>query len=308
MPAGRRQLARRELSDRNRGMRRRLGLLAFVLTCGLAPHDELGARASDVAKLQALFERELCPRLSVPAAEQHEYVALLRQAFAIAGIVLEAPQFVLMIDRSPVVQAAFILFLDAASVWHMVAATPAATGRPGAYEYFLTPLGVFAHTTDNMDYRALGTRNALGVRGYGVKGMRVYDFGWVPAERGWGKGGVSPMRLQVHATDPDLLEHLLGAPRSKGCIRIPASLNVMLDRYGVLDADYDAALAQGRSLPVLRTDREPVGDAGRYLVVVESMRAVRPAWSPAPPHRTRACAATSSAERGAGYESAPRVR
>jgi len=32
----------------------------------------------------------------------------------------------------------------------------------------------------NMDYRAEGTLNKLGLRALGRKGMRVYDFGWSP--------------------------------------------------------------------------------------------------------------------------------
>ena len=56
--------------------------------------------------------------------------------------------------------------------------------------------------------RARGT--SLGIRGYGVKGMRVFDFGWVTGERTWGDGGLSPMRLQLHSTDPDVLEPRLG--------------------------------------------------------------------------------------------------
>ncbi|MGZ5124785.1 MAG: hypothetical protein ACXWC1_18485 [Burkholderiales bacterium] len=114
------------------------------------------------------------------------------------------------------------------------------------------------------------------MRGYGVKGTRVYDFGWVEAERGWKPPGKSIMRLQVHATDPDLLEKSLGRARSKGCIRIPASLNVFIDRYGLLDADYEAAVKEGRHLWVLRADREPTLWPGRYLVVMDSARKKRP--------------------------------
>jgi hypothetical protein len=136
-----------------------------------------------------------------------------------------------------------------------------------------------------MDYRAEGTRNALGIRGYGVQGMRVYDFGWVPGERTWGRGGISPMRLQMHATDPDILEQWLGERRSKGCIRISATLNVFIDRYGLLDADYERAASEDNHLWVLRPDRVPTVTPGRYLVVIDSMQRVRPDWSPPP--RTR---------------------
>jgi hypothetical protein len=94
------------------------------------------------------------------------------------------------------------------------------------------------------------------------------------------------MRLQMHATDPDLLERRLGSAQSKGCIRIPATLNRLLDRYGLLDADYEQALRDGKKLWVLNASREPVPDPGRYLIVVETERAERPDWSPAPfqPH------------------------
>lgn len=141
------------------------------------------------------------------------------------------------------------------------------------------PRGVFAHSTANMDFRAEGTRNVLGILGYGRKGMRVYDFGWVGAERTWGAGGIGVMRLQMHATDPELLEPHL--------------------RYGLLDADYEAAARAGEHLWVLRTDREPTPWPGRWLVVIDSQRGARPAWSPRPAARGAAPsrAATSAANR-----------
>ena len=112
--------------------------------------------------------------------------------------------------------------------------------------------------------------------------MRVYDFGWVQARRTWGKRGVSPMRLQMHATDPRSLELRLGSAQSLGCIRIPASLNDFIDRYAILDADYDEAIAQGRRFWVLRPDRTPTPWSGRYLVIIDTMRSSRPEWSPLP--------------------------
>jgi hypothetical protein len=65
-------------------------------------------------------------------------------------------------------------------------------------------------------------------------------------------------------------------------VRIPASLNHFLDHYGVLDADYEAAQAQGKEQPALLRDRQPLPAAGRYLVVIDSEAQARPAWSPAP--------------------------
>jgi hypothetical protein len=134
----------------------------------------------------------------------------------------------------------------------------------------------------NPDFRAEGTKNEFGIRGYGVKGMRVYDFGWQQATRGWGGGGTSTMRLQLHATDPDILERRLGSVQSKGCIRIPASLNRLIDQYGLLDADYERGLAEGKKYWLLLPQRTPVSTPGRYMIVVDTQRKQRPAWSPKP--------------------------
>jgi hypothetical protein len=115
----------------------------------------------------------------------------------------------------------------------------------------------------------------------------VFDFGWVLAERGWGTGGKSPMRLQMHATDPDVLEPRLGRTESKGCIRIPAALNDFLDRHGILDADYEEARVRGERLWQLGPDRQPIDWPGRYLVIVDSQAGSRPPWSPLPGPKTQ---------------------
>jgi hypothetical protein len=242
-----------------------------------------------VPDLRAPFEREVQRRLALPEEEQRQYAQRLDEAFARAGLPPPEPQYVLVVDRSPRVQASFLYWRSPANAWHFTGATQVSTGRPGSFEHFLTPTGVFEHSLANPDFRAEGTRNEFGVRGYGRRGMRVFDFGWVSGERGWGAGGVSPMRLQVHATDPELLEPRLGETRSKGCIRIPASLNEFLDRRGVLDAEYFAAFARGDRPWILRPDRDATRWPGRYLVIVDSERAERPAWAsrptPAPPRK-----------------------
>lgn len=260
--------------------------LLFLLSPVLAP--AAAVVPAEIREIEAQYRRGVDLRLDVPVHEQRDYAERLRIALAGAGLNELAPQFYLLVDRSPVVQAAFVYWLAAAGEWHWIGASPVSTGYAGGFEYFMTPLGVFEHTLANLDFRAEGTRNKFGVRGYGARGMRVYDFGWVEGERTWGAGGRSPMRLQVHATDPDLLEHQLGRPRSKGCIRIPASLNVLLDRHGLLDAEYEHALSQGRRFWVLRPDRQPVASAGKYLVIVDSARKVRPPWSPVPAQRRTA--------------------
>ena len=117
--------------------------------------------------------------------------------------------------------------------------------------------------------------------------MRVYDFGWQTAQKGWDGGGEANLRLQMHATDPDLLEQKLGTPQSKGCIRIPATLNAFLDHYGILDGDYEKAMAAGMTFWVLSQTREATPWSGRFLVVVDTGRTERPAWSPPPSKRGR---------------------
>lgn len=227
------------------------------------------------------FAREVTARLHPPEEEQARYAGLLAEQLESRAIA-EA-QYVLVVDRSPAVQVALLYWYDPEGAGtRLIGATPVSTGKPGREDYFTTPTGVFGHTLENPDFRAEGTLNENGIRGYGVKGMRVFDFGWQQAQRGWGRRRFSTMRLQMHATDPKYLEPRLGSAQSKGCIRIPASMNTFLDRHGILDAEYERAAAAGRSLWVLRTDREPVAGAGRFLVVVDTERTVRPAWSPPP--------------------------
>ena len=207
------------------------------------------------------------------------YGGLLGAALTNRNVVLATAQYILVVDRSPKVQAALVYWGDGEGKLHFIGASPVSTGRRSGFEYFITPLGVFERSIEHPDFRAEGTRNKFGIRGYGVKGMRVFDFGWVVGERTWGDGGLSPMRLQLHATDPDVLEPRLGSAASKGCIRVSALLNQVLDRYSVLDADYEAAIERGVQLWVLRKDRMPTPWSGRYVVVVESERARRPPWA-----------------------------
>jgi hypothetical protein len=104
--------------------------------------------------------------------------------------------------------------------------------------------------------------------------MRVWDFGWQWALKGWhddGEGG--DIRIQMHATDPDILERRLGHPASEGCVRLSAALNRFLDKHGVLDADYEqAAFTDMRYNALLRSDRTPSILAGRLLVVIDTQQ------------------------------------
>lgn len=228
------------------------------------------------------FTREVDHRLDVPEVDRQRYILLLQRtltADALAGL---AGQSVVLVDRSPQVQAAMVLVRTRTGGWHWLGATAVSTGKVGTFEHFLTPLGAFAHTLANPDFRAEGTLNKNHIRGYGLRGRRVFDFGWQLAERGWGEGGTSKMRLQMHATDPWVLEPRLGRVASEGCIRIPATLNVFLDIHGVLDADYEAAATRGKKPWVLRATRQTIPWPGRTMVIVDSQAMDRPPWSPPP--------------------------
>ena len=263
---------------------KRAALAGLVAGCLAAPaFGQADGMDLDMASDMATrYVTQVDRRLNVPGDDARRYAQLAEEALAAAGITLAQPGYVVVVDRAPLVQALMLFFRQDDGAWQLVGASPVSTGRPGSFEHFKTPLGVFAHSLDNPDYRAEGTRNSLGIMGYGIKGMRVYDFGWQAAPKGWGNGAVSEMRLQMHATDPGLLENRLGSVQSKGCIRIPASLNRLLDQYGVLDADYEQAQREGANLWVLQPGREPVLFPGRYVIVVDSGRAQRPPWSPAP--------------------------
>jgi hypothetical protein len=251
--------------------------LAFGMSAVFAA--QAGPGPSD---MRTAYKDQVASKLKVPPNEARRYGQLALDSLADAGIELEAPQYIALVDRSPNVQAIFVFWIAEGLPPELIGASPVSTGRGGEYDHFQTPLGVFEHTPSNPDFRAEGTRNENGIRGYGLAGMRVFDFGWQQAERLWGRGGTSTMRLQMHATDPDWLEPRLGSVQSKGCIRIPASLNRLLDQFGVLDAGYLKAQSESGPMWVVPATQTPVDDGGRYLVIVDTQRQHRPAWSPAP--------------------------
>lgn len=238
-----------------------------------------GFATDDGRKLAPLFEQQVTRRLNIPPAEQEGYAELLTSTLEQDGLSPLSPQYVVLVDRSPHVQAAMIFWKSSDGPFYFIGATPVSTGLPGRYEHFVTPLGIYRHTIAHQDFRAEGTRNRFGIRGYGVRGMRIFDFGWVAAPKGWGDHAMSRLRLQMHATDPDRLESRLGTAQSEGCVRTTASFDRFVDHYGILDGDYEQATKHGQHESVLSSDREPTPWSGRYLVVVDTQRETRPAWA-----------------------------
>lgn len=232
-------------------------------------------------RLRALFaeqvpssSRPVSPSLA-PAGDDAAWTAAARAELARSAITLDRPQLVVVVDRAPKAQDLRIMLADPSGdpsrPWRTIGAGKVSTGQCERRGYFITPTGVFQHTDGILDYRAEGTVNEQGIRGLGIKGMRVWDFGWQMAEPGWGTDRAPrEIRLQMHATDPAYLEQRLGRPASKGCIRVSTAMNRFLDIHGVLDADYErAAPADPRIAAVLRPERTPTSLAGTLLIVIE---------------------------------------
>ena len=255
-------------------------LLLYQITTLQALAATTSATAISSTPLVDAFDKTVTLHLTVPPTQTLAYAALLSAVLTSSGVIDTSPKFVVVVDRNPNVQVLLVYWGSLANGWGLVGASSISTGLPGKYEHFKTPLGVFDHSRENPDFRAEGTKNAFGIRGYGNKGGRIYDFGWVKAPRGWGDGHMGELRLQMHSTDADLLEQRLGTAQSEGCVRMPAELNEFIDRHGILDEDYDRAVAVGGHPWVLRHDRVVNPWSGRYLIVVESDATIRPDWAP----------------------------
>ena len=206
-------------------------------------------------------------------AHEPDWIALAKAALAGSEQApIDRPQLIVVIDRSPGVQAMrIILARPGDGAWEVLGGTHVSTGQTGRFDHYVTPLGVFPHTDAILDWRAEGTFNENHIRGLGLKGMRVWDFGWQVAAKGWLDNQSGPMRLLMHATDPANLEHRIGRRASSGCVRIPAVMNLFLDRHGVLDYDYERAARDDiRYRALLRADRTPTTLAGDLMIIVDS--------------------------------------
>jgi hypothetical protein len=248
---------------------------------------------AEAARVAAALRREVPGLIDDPAASRQAWLRRARAAIDAGDFAIDHPQFVVVVDRNPRVQQMRIVLARRDGPWRDLGGTRVSTGQAGRFDYYITPTGVFLHTDLILDWRALGTYNENHIRGLGTKGMRVWDFGWQTAAKGWGTQEPGEIRLLMHATDPAVLERRLGHPASKGCVRIPDAMNRFLDRHGILDADYQrAAKDDPRFAALLPGDRVPTPLAGEALVVVDSAQPLpAPAAQPAgpaaaaPPHQ-----------------------
>ena len=233
---------------------------------------------AEVARLRAALMREV-PSVTIDKSEREQaWITQAQAAVAASGPTIDRPQLLVVVDRNPSVQQMRVLLARQDGAWESLGGGKVSTGQTGRRDYYLTPPGVFLHTDAILDWRAEGTFNAQHIRGLGLKGMRIWDFGWQLATKGWGTGEEQgEIRLLLHSTDPDYLEQRLGRPASKGCVRIPAAMNRFLDRHAILDADYEqVAKADPRFEALLLPGRTPTPLAGNALVVVDSSETSRP--------------------------------
>lgn len=176
-------------------------------------------------------------------------------------------QFFIAADRNPKKQNAALVFWDNDNQKiEVVGYSKVSTGSV-RIKHFYTPLGWFENVTEHGSYRAEGTKNSKGIRGYGTKGMRVWDFGWVPSSSGIVKNLNIDIRFQMHATDPQFLESRLGKPDSQGCLRVHSTFNKFLDSYGIIDKNYEEV-----KYWALNKNRTPASEAGSWLLVFDTSK------------------------------------
>lgn len=229
----------------------------------------------EVLRLRDLLRREVPVAVPRTPAGDAAWIGLAQAEVAAAGFMLDGPQLIVVVDRNPRVQQLMVLMAAPSGDWKAIGGTKVSTGSMGRFDHYVTPRGVFRMTDAILGFRAEGTLNENGIRGLGAKGMRVWDFGWHVAQKGWkevpGKPDSTPIRLMMHATDPDKLEQRIGRPASQGCVRIPSAMNRFLDSHGVLDAEYErVAVTDIRFRTLLPPGRTPTILAGTAMVVVDS--------------------------------------
>src|SRR5438128_979676 len=140
----------------------------------------------EAARLREALRQEVPRPIIDPPQREQAWIERSQAAIAAAGYTVKTPQLVVVVDRNPRVQQMRIVLARPDGAWQSLGGTTVSTGRPGGFLHFLTPTGVFLHTNAILDWRAEGTFNEHHVRGLGLPGMRVWDFGWQPALRGWG--------------------------------------------------------------------------------------------------------------------------
>jgi hypothetical protein len=248
----------------------------FLQAAGAAAAATLPARASAVAiytphELAQQFQQQVNPQLRVPPREAHWYGGIAEAELGGHWRQVRAPQYFLMVDSSPQVQAAFLFWRLLSGSHGLLGACPVSTGGSAVADQLQTPQGVFEQVPFTEPATACQPQGSAAC-GRGVQ--RVYDFGWQRTRLASGSLAAVPLRLLLRPAAREDEPHL-GRASSDGSILVPASLIGFLDEYAVLDGAADGAAAE-------RLRRHSLPYRGSLLLVVDSERGRRPAWSPAP--------------------------
>jgi hypothetical protein len=243
----------------------------------LAPDARLGPSvvAGEVNRLRKELAEDVPGVVTLTPDAKLRWVMLARAQLAVTHTDILRPQLIVVVDRAVKVQQLALLVAQPTGPYEVIGAVHVSTGQAGRVDHYVTPTGVYRHTDAILDYRAQGTYNENHIRGLGLKGMRVWDFGWHWARKGWSPEAGKPLeiqiRLEMHATDPAVLEQRIGRTASQGCVRIPSTMNRFLDKQGVLDSGYEqAAVTDIRYRALLLHDRTGSILAGDALVIVDS--------------------------------------
>jgi hypothetical protein len=230
----------------------------------------------NAAAIQQAMAGAIPHQIHLSAARQAALTGLAQQMAAADHLFIRRPQLVLIVDRASTAQLMAVTLAEPGGAqpgidWQILGTSDVSTGKPGRKQHFKTPVGVLLNDGSELGYRAQGTYNENHIRGLGVKGMRVWDFGWHTSDDWRTPGATMQVRVEMHATDPAVLQQRLGRADSEGCIRLPDALNRFLDRRGIIDADLERlAETDAGYRALLSPYLEPTPLAGDAVIVVDS--------------------------------------
>lgn len=246
--------------------------LFFCLSLSLFPFYCNATENNDfIENFQNKFDEQVSEAMDISTEEQIRLLKLANKQLNQNNIQITQTQLGIIVDRGISQQTISIVLMSPdINDWQFIGQTHVSTGKPGRKEHFKTPTGVFKIDGSILGYRALGTFNENHIRGNGIKGMRVWDFGWQTTEDWRTKGATMDIRMEMHATDPANLAKRFGRPDSEGCIRIPGDLNKFIDQYGILDKNVEyKAITSKSSKALLGGNHQETGFSGEFLIIVD---------------------------------------
>jgi hypothetical protein len=139
------------------------------------------------------------------------------------------------------------------------------TGLIGRFNYYETPKGWFEQLPENAGWRSQGIPGEkYGLRGYGKKDLRIWDFGWQESSGYWNeKFQKRKIRLAMHSINKKVLEPLLGEKASRGCVRIHSNANEFIDNNSILDNNLFKS-----NISWLLKRKTKTSDSGSFILII----------------------------------------